>query len=86
MLATPEAPVRPEDEAARLFEEGVPLFVIHSTGDEMVPHEHAGMFAAAHPGARVWKLEDYAHVEAFEHPEYARMLTDFLQTSRNQNL
>lgn len=77
--------VRPVDEAAMLCEEGVPLFVIHSTGDEMVPHEHAEIFAAAHPGARVWKLEDYAHVEAFEHPEYARMLTDFLETSRNQN-
>jgi fermentation-respiration switch protein FrsA (DUF1100 family) len=77
--------VRPEDEAARLFEEGVPLFVIHSTGDEMVPHEHAARFAAAHPGARVWKLEGYAHVEAFEHPEYARMLTDFLKTSRAEN-
>jgi uncharacterized protein len=78
--------VRPEDEASKLFDEGVPLFVIHSTADEIVPHEHAAMFAAAHPGARVWKLESHRHVEAFEHPEYARMLTDFLETSRNENL
>jgi uncharacterized protein len=77
--------VRPVDEAARLFEEGVPLFVIHSTGDELVPHEHAAMFAAAHPGARVWQLEGYGHVEAFEHPEYTRRLTDFLETGRNEN-
>jgi fermentation-respiration switch protein FrsA (DUF1100 family) len=76
--------VRPVNEAARLFEEGVPLFVIHSTGDEMVSHEHAAMFAAAHPEARVWKVEGYAHVEAFEHPEYTRRLTDFLEAYRNQ--
>jgi len=76
--------VRPEREAAQLFREGVPLFVIHSTGDELVPYEHASMFAAAHPGARVWKLEGYGHVGAFEHPEYERRLTDFLQAARDQ--
>ena len=72
--------VRPEREAARLAKGHVPLFIIHSTGDELVPHEHAGMFAAAHPGARVWKLEGYGHVGAFEHPEYDRRLTDFLKS------
>ena len=73
--------VKPEREAAQLTKEGGPLFVIHSTADELVPHEHAGIFAAAHPGARVWKLEGYGHVGAFEHPEYARRLTDFLETA-----
>ena len=75
--------VRPEREAAELSKEGVPLFVIHSTGDELVPYEHAAMFAAAYPGARVWKLEGYGHVEACEHPEYARRLIDFLEASRD---
>ena len=73
--------VRPEREATELSKRGVPLFVIHSTADELVPHEHAGMFAAAHPTARVWRLEGYGHVEAFEHPEYDRRLTDFLETA-----
>lgn len=75
--------VRPEKEAAELSKEGVPLFVIHSTVDELVPYEHAHMFATAHPGARVWKLEGYGHVEACEHPEYGLRLMDFLQTSRD---
>lgn len=72
--------VRPEREAAQLSKEGVPLFVIHSTADQLVPHEHATMFAAAYPGARVWTLEGYGHVEAFEHPEYGQRLTGFLRS------
>lgn len=72
--------VRPDREAAELSEEGVPLFVIHSTGDELVPYEHAAMLAAAHPHARLWKLEGYGHVAAYEHPEYGRRLTGFLET------
>ena len=72
--------VRPEREATKLSEEGVPLFVIHSTGDELVPYEHAAMLAAAYPRARVWKLEDYGHVEACHHPDYGRRVTGFLET------
>ena len=74
--------VRPEREAAELSREGVPLFVIHSTGDELVPYEHAAMLAAAHPEARVWKLGGYGHVEACEHPEYSRRLIEFLEAPR----
>ena len=73
--------VRPEREAAQLAREGVPLLVIHSKADELVPHEHAAMLAAAHPGARVWMLEGYGHVGALEHPEYDRRLTAFLRTA-----
>jgi len=72
--------VRPERQAAELCKQGVPLFVIHSTGDELVPYEHAAMLAAAHPRARLWKLDGYGHVAACEHPEYARRLTGFLET------
>ena len=72
--------VRPEREAAELHAEGVPLFVIHSTGDDVIPHEHAGMFAASHPKAETWKLEGYDHVRAFEHPEYEGRLRTFLET------
>ncbi len=72
--------VRPEREAVELSEEGVPLFIIHSTGDELVPYKHAAMLAAAHPRARLWKLEGYGHVAACEHPEYGQRLTGFLET------
>lgn len=74
--------VVPKSDAAKLSDEGVPLFVIHSTEDEIVPYEQARIFAAVYPDARVWKLEGYAHVEAYQHPEYAQRLRAFLDASR----
>src|ERR687895_2074661 len=74
--------VRPVREAAKLSDEGVPLFVIHSTEDDIVPYEQARILAAAYPDAHVWKLEGYAHVEAYEHPEYAQRLRAFLDASQ----
>jgi pimeloyl-ACP methyl ester carboxylesterase len=74
--------VVPKKEAAKLSDEGVPLFVIHSTEDDIVPYEQARLFAAAHPDAHVWKLEGYAHVEAYQHPEYAQRLRAFLDAFR----
>jgi fermentation-respiration switch protein FrsA (DUF1100 family) len=73
--------VVPKNEAAKLSDEGVPLFIIHSSGDEIVPHEQARILAAAYPEASVWKLEGYGHVEAYEHPEYAQRLRAFLDES-----
>ncbi len=70
--------VRPRRDAARLREEGVPLFVVHSTADETVPYEHAKIFAGANPDARLWTLEGYGHVEAHDHPEYEARLRGFL--------
>jgi hypothetical protein len=72
----------PKKEVAKLSDEGVPLFIIHSTGDEIVPYEQARILAAAYPDASVWKLEDYGHVEAYEHPDYAQKLRAFLDASR----
>ncbi len=74
--------VRTKREASELCGEGVPLFVVHSTGDGLIPVEHAEMFAAAHPDARVWILQGYDHVEAFAHPEYEERLRSFLQEVR----
>jgi len=74
--------VVPKKDAAKLSDEGIPLFVIHSTEDGIVPYEQARTFASAHPDARVWKLEGYAHVEAYQHPEYAQRLRAFLDASR----
>jgi fermentation-respiration switch protein FrsA (DUF1100 family) len=73
--------VVPKQEAEKLSDEGVPLFIIHSTADDIVPYEQARILAAAYPGASFWRLEGYGHVEAYEHPEYARRLREFLDTS-----
>ena len=74
--------VQPGREASKLWKQGVPLFVIHSTIDGVIPIEHAKMFAGAHPGARVWILDGHDHVEAFAHPEYEERLRSFLRESR----
>jgi fermentation-respiration switch protein FrsA (DUF1100 family) len=74
--------VVPKEEAAMLSEEGVPLFIIHSTEDEVVPYEQAKTLAAANPEASVWTLDGYAHVEAYKHPEYAERLRTFLDACR----
>ncbi len=73
--------VVPKAEAAMLSAEGVPLFIIHSTRDDVVPYEQAKILAAAYPGASVWTLEGYGHVEGHEHPEYAERLRGFLDAS-----
>jgi hypothetical protein len=74
--------VVPKNDAAKLSDEGVPLFIIHSTEDTIVPYEQAKILAAAYPDSRAWRLEGYAHVEAYRHPEYAQRLRDFLDASR----
>lgn len=71
--------VRPRREAARLYEEGVPLLIIHSLEDRVVPAEHGRMLAAAHPGAALWEVEGYGHTAAYAHPEYAGRLVSFLR-------
>ena len=74
--------VVPKREAAMLSAEGVPLFIIHSTVDDVVPYEQAKILAAAYPKASAWTLDGYAHVEAYEHPEYAVRLRAFLDATR----
>ncbi len=71
--------VRPEEDVATLSEEGVPLLIIHSTDDEVVPFGQAEMLSASYPDAEVWKVEGYGHVEAYSHPEYRQKLLDFLE-------
>src|SRR5919199_4686997 len=46
--------VAPKKEAAKLSDEGVPLLIIHSTIDDVVPYEQAKLLAAAYTGASVW--------------------------------
>lgn len=70
--------VRPEEDARRLSEEGVPCMIIHSRADALVPFEHAEALAKAHPEATFWRLEDYDHVKAYTHPDYRERLLRFL--------
>ena len=76
--------VQPDREASELLREGVPLFIIHSSEDGLIPVEHAQKFAAAHPEATVWILSETNHVEAFAHPEYEERLRSFLRTAMNE--
>jgi uncharacterized protein len=71
--------VKPGEDATELAEEGVPLLIIHSRDDEVVPFEHAEMLAASYPDAEFWKIAGYGHVEAYSHPEYRQRLLDFLE-------
>lgn len=81
LLALDPWSVRPSEDAALLREEGVPLFVIHSTDDEVVPLEHANLFMRAYPDATFWKVEGLGHVEAYTHRDYQEKLLNFLQWS-----
>jgi fermentation-respiration switch protein FrsA (DUF1100 family) len=76
--------VRPEEDARRLYKEGVPCMFIHSKADALVPFEHAEALAKAHPEATFWGLEDYDHVKAYTHPDYRERLLSFLgRTARS---
>ena len=70
--------LRPKEDAARLYEEGVNLFIIHSVDDKVVPFKHAELLSAANPNATFWKVEDRGHVAACTHPDYQRWLLTFL--------
>jgi fermentation-respiration switch protein FrsA (DUF1100 family) len=70
--------LRPRHDAARLHEEGVPLLVIHSPTDGVIPFGHAALMVAAHPGAALWEVDRRDHVEAYTHPEYPERILGFL--------
>ena len=72
--------VRPEEDARRLCEQGIPLLIIHSTDDETTPFEHARRIKAACSQATLWKIEGYEHVGAYAHPEYRQRILSFLRT------
>jgi len=64
----------------RLCQEGIPLFIIHSTDDETTPIAHARRIKAACPEASLWKIEGYEHAGAYAHPEYRQRILSFLRT------
>jgi fermentation-respiration switch protein FrsA (DUF1100 family) len=57
----------------------VPLLIIHSTDDKVVPYGHAEMIAASYPAAEFWTIEGYDHVQAYTLPEYRQKPLDFLE-------
>lgn len=73
--------VRPAEDAGRLRDEGVALFVIHSRADEVVPFEHAELFERAYAEATFWKIEDLGHVAAYTHREYGEKIRSFLDST-----
>lgn len=73
--------VRPEEDARRLYEEGVPCMIIHSEADALIPFEHGETLAKAHPEATFWRLGNYDHVKAYTHPDYRERLLRFLDGS-----
>ena len=72
--------VRPVEDAARLREEGVPLLIIHSTTDEVVPFEHASLLAEVYPGAAFWKVDGVDHVQTHTRPDYEEQILGFLKS------
>jgi uncharacterized protein len=77
--------VRPEEEAKTLSEQDVPLLIIHSTDDRVVPFGHAESFKVAYPAAALWQIEGHEHVGAHAHPEYRRTLLGFLEGKTSDN-
>ena len=75
--------LRPREEAERLYEEGVPLLIIHSRDDRVVPFEHARLLSVAHPGAALWELEGREHAAAHKHPQYADTLMAFMDKAKS---
>jgi uncharacterized protein len=72
--------VRPEEDARRLCDKGIPLLIIHSTDDETTPFKHARRIKTACPEATLWRIEGYEHVGAYAHPEYRQRILGFLRT------
>ena len=54
--------VRPAEDARKLCEQTIPLLIIHSRSDEVVPFEHAQRIKAACPEAVFWQIEGVGHV------------------------
>lgn len=71
--------VRPVKEAFILAERDAPLFVIHSTTDEVVPYEHARLFWEAYSEADLWRLGGYEHVTAYTTRDTRRIYCSFCQ-------
>lgn len=68
---------RPIDDIAKL--EGIPLLLIHSRSDAVIPFHHGEeLFAAAREPKAFWPLEQGAHIAAFAEEQNQRRLLEWL--------
>lgn len=54
---------RPVDEIARIAPR--PVFVIHATGDQLIPSEHAERLSIAGGGAQPWVINGPGHARTY---------------------
>ena len=58
----------------------IPLLIIHSKDDEVVPVTHApALFAAAQEPKQLWIIEGAKHIQAFNNPERRARLVAYLE-------
>jgi uncharacterized protein len=58
----------------------IPLLIIHSKQDEVIPVTHAPvLFAAAQEPKQLWIIENAKHIQAFNNPEWRARLVAYLQ-------
>ncbi len=58
--------------------EDIPVFLIHGTGDPIIPHtESERLHAAAAPGTKLWLVDGAGHSASFLNPEYSQKVYRF---------
>jgi uncharacterized protein len=59
------------------------VLVIHSTGDQLIPVQHAERLAAAAPTAQLWLVQGHAHGRSYAHdpPAYIDRIATFFHDS-----
>lgn len=68
--------ISPERDIATI--DRTPIFLIHGTGDPVIPHaESKRLSAAAVKGTELWLVEGAGHSGSCYHPEYGQRLTAF---------
>jgi fermentation-respiration switch protein FrsA (DUF1100 family) len=57
----------------------IPLLIIHSVHDPIVPIDHAEtLYAAAKQPKALWKIAEGGHIQAMTHEENRRRLAEYL--------
>jgi fermentation-respiration switch protein FrsA (DUF1100 family) len=68
---------RPVDEIGRIAPR--PALIIHGTGDQLIPSDHADQLQAAYSSAELWKVPDADHAGSYlkNRQDYVTRVTDF---------
>lgn len=64
MLGADIAASRPVDEVGRIAPR--PVLIIHGTGDQLIPEEHARQLKAAGPSAELWEVPGAEHAGSYD--------------------